>query len=81
MRAVFASLVLLALAQPLLAATIRVPSDQPTIQEGLDAAAVGDTVLVAPGVYAGAGNRAITFGGKDLVLASESGAAVTTIDA
>ncbi len=34
------------------AVTIHVPDDQPTIQEGLDAASAGDTVLVACGVYA-----------------------------
>ncbi len=30
---------------------INVPGDQPTIQEGLNAAVYGDTVLVAPGTY------------------------------
>ena len=36
---------------PLAASTLRVPSQYPSIQAGLDAAASGDTVLVAPGRY------------------------------
>ncbi|MCX8072789.1 MAG: right-handed parallel beta-helix repeat-containing protein [Candidatus Binatia bacterium] len=38
-------------APPMLAATIQVPADYPTVQAGLNAAAPGDTVLVAGGVY------------------------------
>jgi hypothetical protein len=31
--------------------TIHIPGDQPTIQDGLNAASFGDTVMVAPGTY------------------------------
>ncbi len=60
-----AALFLLA-ALPVLATTIHVPADEPTIQAGIDAADPGDVVQVAAGVYTGAGNLDLDFSGKDI---------------
>ena len=48
------------------AATLLVPSQYPTIQEGIDASTDGDTVIVAPGLY----YERINFNGKNIVLTS-----------
>jgi len=45
------SLILLVVAQTVLAATLRVPQDHPSIQAAIDASAAGDIILVAPGLY------------------------------
>ena len=58
-----------------MAATINVPTDQPTIQDGIDAASDYDTVLVAPGIYDGL----INFDGKLIVVKSETGPLATII--
>ncbi len=61
----------------LLGETIRVPSQYPTIQGGLDAAQTGDTVLVASGTYA----EHIVWPLRDgIVLMSEHGPDSTVID-
>jgi hypothetical protein len=57
------------------AATIRVPADQPTIQAGIEVAADGDTVLVAPGIY----YELIDFSGKSICLKGEFGYDSTAI--
>jgi len=51
-----------------------------TIQDGIDFASEGDTVLVMPGIYEGPGNTYIGFGGTNLVLKSTGGARSTVID-
>ena len=58
------------------AAVIHVPADQPTIQQGIDAASAGDIVEVAAGTYF----ENLDFHGKAISLQSASGAAHTIID-
>lgn len=64
------------LAVPAGAATIHVPGDQPTIQAAINAAAAGDEVVVAPGLY----NENINFAGKAITVRSAAGPAVTTVN-
>ena len=61
-------------------AVIHIPADYETLQEGIDAAEQGDTVLIADGTYTGEANRDLNLGGKDLVVMSETGADNCVID-
>ena len=65
----------------LLAATapaeiIKVPAEQPTVQQAIDAASMGDTILVSSGTYF----EHIDFRGKAVTVTSAAGAAQTIID-
>lgn len=57
-------------------ATVYVPDNYATIQEAIDASFNGDTVIVRPGSYV----EKIDFVGKAIIVQSEHGANVTTID-
>ena len=58
------------------AATVHVPADAPSIQQAINVAVDGDTVVVSPGVYF----ELINFSGKAVTVTSEAGPASTTID-
>lgn len=60
-----------------MSAVIYVPSEQPTIQAGVNAAALGDTVIVAPGIY----SESVLLYGGPMTLRSQGGPTMTIIDA
>ena len=72
---------LLAASAPAWTATWHVPAQHPTIQEAIDAAAAGDTVLVAPGRYTPADPEGISFHGKAIAVLGRDGAQTTVVDA
>jgi hypothetical protein len=64
----------------LFATVINVPGQFANIQAAINSSTNGDTVLVADGIYSGAGNYNIDFGGKRILVTSQNGAANTIID-
>lgn len=65
---------------PVFGAVIHVPSDQLTIQDGINATVAGDTVVVASGTYTGLKNRNLNPKGKAILITSEDGAENCIID-
>jgi hypothetical protein len=68
------------LIQPVFAVTHYVPDNYPTIQAAVDAAGVGDRIVVRSGTYRGEGNKNIIVDAKWITIESESGYEHTIID-
>ncbi len=65
---------------PAAADVVHVPVDASTIQAGIELAETGDEVVVADGVYTGAGNRNVDFLGRAITVRSANGPANCVVD-
>ncbi|UCC80030.1 MAG: hypothetical protein JSW64_01350 [Candidatus Zixiibacteriota bacterium] len=79
-RLILYGLIIACMPLTLWAAVIHVPGDCPAIQAAVDSCAGGDTVMVAPGVYSGDGNRDISILAISITVISSDGPLWTIID-
>lgn len=77
---VFLALLLWLPAADAWSAELRLPEDYDTLQDAIDHAENGDTILVGDGVWRGSNNRDVDFGRKRLHIRSLNGPAHCIID-